>query len=72
MTTVIIELPDSATSAISALVKKAKAAGGLVHIESDDDLCADEFELLKESYKEALSIKDGTQKVIPASELWND
>jgi hypothetical protein len=72
MTTLIMEFPDNASSAISSIIKDAEKAGAFVHIENEEDLSPAEFELLKESYKEALLIKDGVVKAIPASELWND
>ena len=41
-------------------------------LEDDEELSINELLLLKESYREALAIKDGTVKALSASELWND
>jgi len=70
MTTLTIEIPDSERASILKVVRKA--GGNIIDIDSDDDLSEAEFKLLQESYKEALQIKDGKIKAIPASELWND
>jgi hypothetical protein len=70
MTTLTIEIPDSERASILKVVKKA--GGNIIDIDSDDDLSKAEFKLLQESYKEALQIRDGKIKAIPASELWND
>jgi hypothetical protein len=70
MTTLTIEIPDSERASILKVVKKA--GGNVLDIDTDDDLSEAEFKLLQESYKEALQIKDGKIKAIPASELWND
>lgn len=72
MTTLTINIPDSSKSIISDISALAKKAGLDVYISDDDDLTDGEFKLLAESYKEALLIKDGKLKAIPASELWND
>lgn len=72
MTTLTINLPDSGKDIISDISALVKSAGGEISINSDDDLSDNEFALLKESYKEALLIKDGKSKGIPTSELWND
>jgi hypothetical protein len=71
MTTLTIQLPDNEIGVIETISTLIKKAGGKIEIENDD-LTPTEFELLKESYKEALMIKNGTIKGIPASELWND
>jgi|GEM_PF-5317604 len=39
-------------------------------LENDEDLSLNELIILKESYKEALLIKAGLVKALPASELW--
>ena len=70
MTTLTIEIPDSERASILKVVKKA--GGNVIDIDTDDDLSEAEFKLLQESYKEALQIRDGKVKAIPASELWND
>ena len=70
--TLTIELPDSAKDVVAAISALIKNAGGKIAVEDDDNLTQAEFELLQESYKEALLIKKGTIKGIPASELWND
>ena len=70
MTTLTIEIPDSERASILKVVRKA--GGNIIDIDSDDDLSEAEFKLLQESYKEALQIRDGKIKAIPASELWND
>ncbi len=72
MTIVTINIPDSNESIISDISALVKNAGLDMYISNDDDLSNDEFALLAESYKEALLIKDGKLKAIPASELWND
>jgi len=71
MTTITLEIPESATDDISNLVK---AKGGtILSIHNDDeDLSENEVELLKRGLKEALSIQEGKVKSIPFSELWND
>jgi hypothetical protein len=71
MTTLTIELPDNETDVIATISNIIKNVGG--HIDIDNgDLAPAEFEMLKESYKEALLIKAGKKKATPASELWND
>ena len=73
MTTLTIEIPDNETAIISTILKTVKKAGGnILDIDSDSDFSEAELSLLKEAYKEALLIKDGTIKSIPVSELWND
>ena len=71
MTTLTIQIPDSQTDVINTISNLIKDIGGHMDIESDD-LSQKEFELLQESYKEVLMIKDGLKKPTPASELWND
>jgi hypothetical protein len=66
MTTLTIEIPDNKRSSFLEVIKKAGAE--ILDIETDD-LSEAEFKLLKESYKEALLIRDSK---IPGSELWND
>lgn len=70
MTTLTIEIPDSEKATISDFIKKR--GGNILNIDSEDDLTEAEFALLQESFKEALLIKKGVVKGIPASELWND
>ena len=71
MTTWIIELPDSETNDIWAIVK-AKG-GNIVQVDADDEnLTTAELELLKRGLKEALAIKEGKVQAIPFFELWND
>jgi hypothetical protein len=71
MTTLTIQLPDNKSGVIADIADIIKKVGGHIDIDSDD-LSPKEFELLQEGYKEALMIKDGLIKGIPASELWND
>ena len=71
MTTLTIELPDNKTSVIADIADIIKKVGGHMDIDSDD-LSPKEFEMLQEGFKEALAIKNGLLKGIPASELWND
>lgn len=67
----IIEIPDSETKDISAIIK-AKG-GNVISINADDeDLSPVELDLLKRGLNEALLIKQGKLKPIPFSELWND
>jgi hypothetical protein len=49
-----------------------KKAGLQISINDDDNLSEDEFTSLQEGLKEAMLIKKGIIKGIPASELWND
>ncbi len=70
MTTLTIEIPDSEKAVIFDFIKKR--GGNIVTVEADDDLTQAEFDLLQESYKEALLIKRGTIKSVPISELWNE
>ena len=70
--TLTIELPDNANDIIATISNLIKDAGGSISIDADDNLTQTEFDLLQESYREALQIKNGTVKPIPASELWND
>jgi hypothetical protein len=72
MTTLTINIPDSGKNIIPDISALVKSAGGDISVNSDDDLSDEEFTLLKESYKEALLIKDGKLKGIPTSQLWND
>ena len=72
MTTLTINIPDSSLDIISEISAIVKTAGGNIAINSDDDLSDEELELLKSSYREALSIKDGKAKGIPVSALWNE
>jgi len=72
MTTLTINIPDSNSDIISKISSLVETAGGKISIYSDDDLSDSEFKSLKEGFKEALLIKDGKLKGIPASELWND
>jgi len=70
MTTLTIEIPDSEKAIVSDFIRNR--GGNVIEIDSEEDLTESEFTLLQESYKEALLIKDGVIKGIPASELWND
>lgn len=72
MTTLTINIPDDSSDTISDITSLVKNAGGEISISFDKGLSVDEMELLKSAYKEALLIKDGKLKGIPASELWND
>jgi hypothetical protein len=69
--TITIELPDTAKDIVAALSTLIKDAGGSISVD-DDNLSQAEFDLLQESYREALLIKKGAVKGIPASDLWND
>lgn len=71
MTTLTIQIPDSQTDVINTISNLIKDIGGYIDIENDD-LSQKEFELLQESYKEVLMVRDGLKKATPASELWND
>lgn len=72
MTTLTINIPDDSSDIISDITSLVKNAGGEISISFDEGLSVDEMELLKSAYKEALLIKDGKLKGIPASGLWND
>jgi hypothetical protein len=72
MTTITINIPDSNKKIISDIANLVKGAGYEVAITNDDDFSDNEFTVLAEAYKEALLIKDGKAKAIPASELWNE
>ncbi len=73
MTTLTIEIPDDNKSLLSELIKFTKNAGLKVIIENDEDnLTESEFQSLKNAAEEAVLIKKGLSKGIPASELWND
>jgi len=69
MITLTIELPDDKVDGVLATVEKA--GGNVVDFVNDDDLSLNEFRSLQVSYKEALQIRDGKVKAIPALELWN-
>ncbi len=71
MTTITLEIPDSATGDISNFVKE-KGGSILNMYKDDEDLSESEVELLKRGLKEALLIKEGKVKSIPFSDLWND
>lgn len=70
MTTITIQIPDISLNMISEISEMVKNVGGDISVSSDDDLNNEELELLKSSYKEALSIRDGKSKGIPVSQLW--
>ena len=73
MTTLTIEIPDDNSLILSKLVKLTKTAGLKVSIDHDEDnLTESEFQSLKKAAEEAVLIKKGLAKGIPASELWND
>jgi len=73
MTTLTIEIPDDNSSLLSELIKLTKNAGLKVRIDNDEDnLSESEFQSLKNAAEEAVLIKKGLSKGIPASELWND
>jgi hypothetical protein len=73
MTTLTIEIPDDNSSLLSELIKLTKNAGLNVRIDNDEDnLSESEFQSLKNAAEEAVLIKKGLLKGIPASELWND
>ena len=71
MTTLTIQLPDSESSIIPTISNLIKKAGGSIIIDNDD-LSEAEFAALQEACKEAVLIKEGKLKGIPASDLWND
>jgi hypothetical protein len=71
MTTLTIEIPDSATNDISNMIRER--GGSVLNIQTDDeDLSANEVEFLKNGLKEALLIKEGQIKSIPFSDLWDE
>ena len=43
-----------------------------IEIPDDDNLSESEFQSLQNACEEAVLIKKGLSKAIPASELWND
>lgn len=67
-----INIPDTDTAFISNLSSIVKLQGYDLIITNDDDLSLGEFESLKKGLEEAVLIKEGKLKAIPASELWND
>jgi len=71
MTTITLEIPDSATDDLSNFVKER--GGNILNMHADEDnLSETEVELLKKGLKQALLVKEGKLKSIPFSELWND
>ena len=73
MTTLTIQVPDDQTSVINAIAEITKTAGLKISIESGEDSLSDsEFEALLNASKEAVLIKKGLSKAIPASQMWND
>jgi hypothetical protein len=72
MATLTINIPDTDTAFISNLSSIVKLQGYDLIITNDDDLSLGEFESLKKGLEEAVLIKEGKLKAIPASELWND
>ena len=73
MTTLTIEIPDNNSLLLSELLKLTENAGLRVFIDNDEDnLSEGEFRSLKNAAEEAVLIKKGISKGIPASELWND
>jgi hypothetical protein len=72
MTVITISLPENSSDLISDISSLVKNAGGRISIQSDDDFSENEFNALKDGYKEALLIKDGKLNGIPLSDLWND
>ena len=73
MTTLTIEIPDDNNSILSKLLKFSKNADLKVRIDNDEDnLSESEFQSLIKAAEEAVLIKKGLSKGIPASELWND
>jgi hypothetical protein len=73
MTTLTIEIPDNDSSIISAITNITQKAGLKISIDTDDEgLNESEFKALQDACKEAVLIKKGLSKAIPASELWND
>ncbi|AYL97686.1 hypothetical protein [Mucilaginibacter celer] len=73
MTTLTIQIPDGESSVIATIADLVKNAGGEINIDIDDEnLSQQEFDALQEGLKEAILIKKGIVKGIPASQLWND
>lgn len=71
MTKLTIEIPESEQIDVFDFIKQK--GGNILTIDAaDDDLEAEEFALLQESYKEALLIKKGIIKSLPVSELWDE
>lgn len=71
MTTITLEIPDSARSDISNFVKER--GGNILNVYSDDeDISETEMQHLERGLKEALLIKEGKIKSIPFSELWDE
>jgi len=70
MTTLTIEISDSEKAVIADFIMKR--GGNILSVDDENDLTKTEFELLQESYKEALLIRQGKINGLPASELWND
>ena len=71
MTTITLEIPDSATDDISNFVKEK--GGNILNMHNDEEGVSEaEMEIMKRGLKEALLIKEGKIKSIPFSELWND
>ena len=69
MTKLTIEIPESEQIEVFDFIKQK--GGNILTIDADD-LEAEEFALLQESYKEALLIKKGIIKSLPLSELWDE
>ena len=72
MTTLTINIPDSNKRVISDITNIVSNAGYELLVNNDDDFRKEALFVLIDAYKEALLIKDGKAKAIPASELWND
>jgi hypothetical protein len=72
MTVITINVPDNNKNIISDISKMAKKAGYEAIVNNDDDFSAGELALLEEAFREAMLIKAGKIKPIPASELWNE
>ena len=70
MTTLVIEIPDTEVLSISSII--IDKGGNIVAGNKDENLTADELELLKRSLIEAMLIKEGKLKSIPFSEIWDD
>ncbi len=51
---------------------RKKVKKKLIKVMTDNDLSVGELVLLKEGFIEALQIKSGVKKGIPASELWKN
>ncbi len=71
MTTLTTQIPDNEIDVINTISDIIKNVGGHIDIDNDD-LSPKEFELLQESFREALMIKSGQKKGILVSQLWND